>query len=286
MALARLLPRRTAYRLGDTLAAKTATRLDIPLVRAVRANQAVVRGFDYRDPALTAHVKEVLAHAARSYTDLFRAIPKGPQALIESCRLEPSLADGLRAGEASGRGLIAVSAHLSCFDMLLLTLVARGIRIQALSYANPRGSYLTQNDLRRRFGLEITPISAPTLRLAVRRLRDGGMALTGVDRPIPDGEMLEFFGRKARLPVGHARLAIRTNSLILVGAVQSAGDASYRAVGGELVDPAAMGEDGRDPVCVAQRVITAIERFVLERPQEWLMFFPVWPEVLQAGPHP
>ena len=281
--LSRVLPRRTAYRLADSMAAATARRAELPLVQAVRANQAVLRDLPYEHPDLGLAGGEVLRHAARGYVDLFRAMAGGPKALLESCEADDSLVTLLDRGLAGGRGVIAVSAHMSCFDMFLLSLAARGYQAQALSFADPRGSYRVQNTLRRQYGLNLTPISPQALRSAMRWLREGGLVVTGVDRPAPEGEELVLFGRRSRLPIGHARLSIHTGAPILVGVVQSAGDHRYRVLGKALIDPKEGALGRGDAALLAQRALAVLEDCIRERPEEWLMFFPVWPEILPGG---
>lgn len=280
MLLARILPRRTAYWLADALAAATARRGNLALVQAVRSNQAVVRGLGYDHPALGLAVEQVLRNAARGYVDLFRAMAGGVEGLVESCVFDEDLDKLIRNAQQAGRGGIAVSAHLSCFDMLLLSLSARGLPPQALSYSNPRGSYRVQNALRRRFGVDLTPLSPQALRQAIRRLRRGGIVITGVDRPAPEGEELVLFGRRARLPIGHARLAIHTGSPILIVTCRSDGERGYRAGAKALIDPKEYAGGKGDTVALAQHVASLLEECIRERPEEWFMFFPVWPETL------
>lgn len=278
MLLGRLLPRGTLYALADWSARAITRRRGHPVVEAIRHNQAIVRGLSREDPCLQAAAEAVLIHAARGYADLFRALARGRQAMIESCSMHLHLQQELERGRTDGRGTVAVSAHLSCFDMLLLTLAARGYEVQGLAYADPRGSYRVQNRLRREAGLILTPISPAALRAAVQRLRNGGIVLTGVDRPTPQGEVLTFFGRRARLPVGHSRLAIRTRSRIVVGAMRSTGQGHYEAAHLGTIDPQEMGSSGQDACAVSEAVLRLLEEAIRARPQEWLMFYPVWPE--------
>ncbi len=282
MLLSRLLPARLIYPLADRAASFTARGRGRPIVEAIRCNQAVVRGLSLDDPFLEAAAEAVLVHAARGYVDLFRALARGRQAMIEACTMLPGLQQALEEGHGDGRGTVAVSAHLSCFDMLLLTLAARGYEVQGLAYSDPRGSYRIQNRLRRQSGLILTPISQASLREAMARLKRGGIVLTGVDRPAPQGEVLTFFGRPARLPVGHARLAIRARARIVVGAMRSAGAGRYEAAYLGTVDPEAMGSGGRDARVVSQAVLALLEEAIRARPEEWLMFFPVWPEAMRS----
>ncbi len=109
--------------------------------------------------------------------------------------------------------------------------------------------------------------------------------LTGIDRPDPAGESLSFLGRQARLPVGHARLALRSGAAILAGAVMPSGDGRYRVMAAGLIEPKrGEGNEPRRAVRLAQQALALIEPLVRARPEEWLMFFPLWPELIPGRP--
>ena len=277
--MGRLLNRDQAYRLADWLAGIVATRTNSFTLKAVRANQAVVRGLAYDSPELDQAVHDVIRNAARGYADWYRAIARGPEALTSSVAIEKHLEKSVLESVTSNRGLVIAGAHMSSFNILLLALGVKGYPIQALSYANPHGAYLVDNALRQKFGLDITPISMQSLRRAVRRLREGGLVMTGIDRPDENGENLTFFGHQVQLPVGHARLANRTGAKILVGIVKSVDDGVYRIDCAPLIEPLSTGDQHRDMIVVAQKVISVIEAYIRSRPSEWLMFHPVWTKI-------
>jgi lauroyl/myristoyl acyltransferase len=276
MVLSGLLPRPLAYRLADWLTARVAARPHLETVRAIRANQAVVRGLPADSPALDGHVAEVLRNAGRGYTDLFRSLVRGTDSLLQACSLDPAFESNLRAGLATGRGVIAVGAHTSSFDLFLVSLLVRGYSALGIAHREIQGSYFVLNRMRRDHGLEAMPVSVQALRAAIRRLRGGGLVITGVDRPVPEGEELTFFGRPARLPIGHARLALLTDSLIIAGACRSDGPGRYRVVGSDLIDPRKVLKPGQGEKDIAQHVISLLEDYIRSRPEEWLMYFPVW----------
>jgi KDO2-lipid IV(A) lauroyltransferase len=282
IALGRVLPRNAAYGLARAVAHRVAIAPS-PITEAIRVNQAVVRGMDARDPALQPIVEEVLRTAAIGYVDLFRAMARGQAGLLDSIELHPKVWEWLQNHLAEGRGLLAVSAHLSCFDMILLSLPAFGYPFQALAFSDPRGSYLVQNAMRIAHGVDLTPISPQSLRSALRRLKDGGMALTGIDRPDPDGEILQFFGHPARMPVGHARLAIMSGSQVMVGVCEERGVARYGLVPVALLDAKSYARRGDGPRRLAQDVLLSLEPVIRARPEQWLMFFPVWPQSLPGA---
>lgn len=274
-----VVPRGLARKIGFALADHLSRDRQSALVRAVRANQAVVRGLPSGDPELDDAVMQVLRCAAAGYVDLFRGIARGPSALRSLCVPDADLMSIIETEMRRKGGLLLVGAHTSNFDALLMTLDDRGFSGQALAYADPTQVYLLQNAIRRRFGLDISPISVPALVRAARRLRAGGLVLTGVDRPDPSGELLTFFGRPARLPIGHARLALLTGASLLVGGMLAQGDGLYKAVALDIVRPSGLSCESASPKGLAQRIINCLEEFIRRHPDEWLMFYPVWPDI-------
>ena len=276
MLLTRLLPEKPMLRLAAALADRAASE-DSPSVRAVRMNQAVVRGLSPEDTSVDRAVRAVYHSAARGYVAHFRALAKGKEAVLRACELSPELEERALAALARRQGLIIVGPHVSAFDLFLLTVGARGYSAQGLSPPLPTAAYKIQNRMRTQFGTETTPISVESLRLAIRRLRAGGLVLTGLDRPIPKSEGLNFFGRPCNLPLGYARLAVRTGAALLPAVVTPLGQGRYRTVAGELMYPPSS-QDEAAARGMAQAALDQIEPIVRQYADEWLMFFPVWPD--------
>lgn len=274
--LTRWLSRQAAYRLAEILADAVVARRGSRQVRAVRSNLAVVRGCEQSDPTLDAGVRSVFRNAARGYVDLFRAIDAGPEALVRACRWDPAVEECLKRVRKRGKGAILVAPHTAGFDIGLLTIAGHGVSVQGLAIANPRSGYRAQNHLRMQYGLEITPISMASLRAAIRRLRSGGIVLTGVDRPMGDGVPVTFFGRRTVLPVGHVRLAQETGAPLVFVASRIVGEGEYLAFGGDVLMPD-LPPTKAGLMDLAQEIVARMETVISQRPEEWLMFFPVWP---------
>ncbi len=278
MLIARSFPYPMACALARYLGQRAARDPQAPIVRAIRANQAVVRGLPLEDPRLDRVPQQVLVNAALGYVDLFKAMARGPQGVLEACRMHPDLEQRLEAGLAAGRGLVILGPHTLGFDLFLLYLGAKGYPVQALSYANPRGSYLTQNLMRTRCGLRVTPVSMKSLREAYRNLRRGKAVLTGVDRAGLGGEPLRFFGRQVVLPDGPARMAWRTGAPVVVGLPHRVSLGRYQADFGGWFEPPRGGDMRQNTLELAQAVLQSMERFIAQHPEQWLMFYPVWGE--------
>jgi KDO2-lipid IV(A) lauroyltransferase len=167
---------------------------------------------------------------------------------------------------------------MSNFDLLGLSMGVQGLPIQVLSLANPQAGFHLLNYLRATAGFEVTPITPESLRAAIRRLKSGGIVLTGVDRPIPeDRELVEFFGRPAYLPVGPVRLALMTGALVIMASCYYEPDEGY---GLKVTGPLEMirtGDRKRDLMTNVRRVVDILEQHVRARPEQWMMFHPVWP---------
>lgn len=281
--LARVLPRPWAGAFADRLADLATRGIHSPVVRAIRANQAVVRGLPYQHPALEHAVVDVARHAAHGYVAFYRALSLGRAELLHACQVDPDLLAQVRGLVELGRGIIFASAHMGNFDLAFYTLMHHGLSPLVLSYRDPRGSYKADNAIRRHYGLQAKPIGTQTLREAIRRLRAGGLALTGVDRPDPNGERLTFFGRSAQLPIGHARLAVQTNALIQPGVALADGQGRYRLVGAEPVEAPRTLPARAAARVLAEKVLSVLEGYIREHPTQWLMFYPVWPEVIPPG---
>ncbi len=278
--IARLLPQRQAYAFGRWIARLVARRSDTQIFRSVRSNQAVVRGLPYQSPKLDGVVEQVFIHASKSYVDWYKSIVHGKQYVERSIIVEEHILDDAWEASENGHGVVYAGGHLSNFNLFLMMLGTRNLPIQVLSYHEETGSYRSDNALRKRFDINVTPISIESLRTAIQRLRHDGFVLTGVDRPDTGGEPLEFFGRKVKLPIGHARLAVKTGSLMKVGVVQSIRDGLYRATGPGIIKPEITGDSDRDVISLAQTTIDVISGYIQERPTEWLMFYPVFPDAM------
>jgi len=278
--LVRILSRKWAYRVGDWVVRILLRLRESSLYRAIRANQAVIRNWTYDDERLHDVVGEVLTFSAHGLVDWFATLAIPSEFKHLTCSIDEELVEEATRSQAEGKGVIIVGAHLSNFNMLLMKIAQQKWPVQILSYAAEEGSYQSDNIFRRKFGLEVTPISPSSLSQAYRRLKSGGFVLTGVDRPDTGSEELSFFGRATTLPIGHARLALRTGAGIMIVAVQKTDQATYHVVGSGIIEPE-LGENEPEAARnLAQKVIAHLEKYIQERPSEWMMFIPVWPEVL------
>lgn len=267
----RILPPRVSYLLAESVMGVVAARRRSRLIRAVQANQSVVRGLPLGDPRLDRAVREVFLEAGRGYVDWFRALAFGPGALPAMVQISPILRDVLR-----GRGAVLVGGHVNGFNLALLRFSLEAAGLLLLTMPDVSGAHGLENMLRRRFGVPAVPMSVAALRGGLRLLQAGGKVITGVDRPDPDGRPLMFFGRRARLPLGHVRIAARAGVPLVVADIRCDGPGRYSLDGSVMDPPRAKEPTEAVLVSAGEEVLRRLEQGIRRRPSSWLMFLPVW----------
>jgi len=279
------LPPRTGYAVGRFLAGLIARQKRSALVRAVRLNQWVVSGGTLRGAALDTRVFEVFQHSAQCLYDLYHSLRDLKR--LEDIMPDSSTIQWLIQGSRSPRdGMLVLAPHMSNFDALLTALSRRGLRGQILSYPHPTSGYALQNQMRARFGMQVTPVSAEALAQAVETLRRGGYVYTAVDRPHPRyaKEALTFFGQPAALPAGYVQLAVEANVPILPVCVHGIAPGKYELLLDEPLHMEILPDRRQTMRHNAERVLQRMEDFIRRAPEQWLMFYPVWPSLADSLP--
>ncbi len=276
--LGRATPPAVGYRLADRVADAVAAKRDSAMVRAVRSNQWVVSGGMLVGEELQELVRETFRHMAHCLYDLYHVLDESERlgTLVE---LDDKMLEWIERSR-EGQSLMLVGAHMSNFDLMGRALAASGLRAQVLSVPEPSKAYRAQNEMRRKMGLDVTPISLGALRAAEKRLARGGCVITGVDRPVPGARQEPlFFGRPAKLPTVHVRLAASTGAPLVAVMCRMRSDGIYRVsatgpmeLSGENA-PAAVKRD-------AEQVLKIAEDAIKRAPTQWAMPHAVWPRAL------
>lgn len=279
--LGRTLPSGLGLRVADFLARSVASRRDTALMRTLQDNFRVVLGPQTPPEYIDATARAAVRHAGHVYFDLYHTLGAGPSALLSSLKSSPFSDFQLDELISQQRGAMIVAPHLSNFDLVGLALAQRGLRLNVLAYANPTSGYNLQNDIRLQGGINLMPIDVSALRKALEALRRGELVVTGIDRPDPygGGELLNFFDQPARLPVGHVRLAMQANVPVIVASAEyRPTDGNYAFHIARRLDMEHVGSRQQDTLHNAQRVLKVVQDLIAAKPEQWLMFYPVWGE--------
>ncbi len=276
--IARHMSRRAGYGLARLVANQIARRKP-EIYRTVEANLRHILGPDVDTATVERMTWQVFYHAGQTYYDFFHAIGAPREEVRAAVAIPPELIRQVKAIIETGRGILLLGTHMSNFDLTGLALGAYDLPIQMLSLANPVSGFRVLNRLRALTGFEVTPITPESLRGAIRRLRTGGIVLTGVDRPIPqDREWVEFLGRPAYLPVGPTRLALLTDAVVFVGSCHYDAEKGYALEYTGPVEMVRSGDRQADIMTNTRRIAAIVETYVRAHPDQWMMFHPFWPD--------
>jgi phosphatidylinositol dimannoside acyltransferase len=284
LSLGKILPGRPGFWLADQVGKWIASLKQSEQVRTVRANQWVVSGGSLSKQQLDRAVQAVYRSTARCLFDLYHSLDH-PEQISRRVELSPKLIDIFTKNQAGQGGILAVAPHLSNFDLAGQALGLRGWPFQILSFPQPGGGYQWQNKLRSLNNIEITPTSLKTLQQAKARLLRGGIVLTGLERPIGNSRYRPlFFGRPAPVPVAYIRLAMETHVPVVVVTCLTKPDGNYLINASEPIPMQSYPDLVEEMEQNASRVLAEAEIFIRQVPNQWSMFYPVWPEALNEVP--
>ncbi len=186
---------------------------------------------------------------------------------------------------ARGRGVIALGAHMGCWELLSHRVRAAGFEV-AVVYRNLRDPHLDAYvaSRRRRAGIE-THDRDTGGRGILRSLRNGGLVGILTDQKTRvDSVRVPFLGQPAWTPLSPARLAMRTGAAVvpLVAYLGPDGRHVHRA-GAEIPIQRAAKDASREVIRQLEEENTRLcnERLgelILEQPDQWVWIHPRWDE--------
>lgn len=277
----RYLPKLAGHRIADVIAYLISSLKNLEINRAIRLNQFMVQGGDITLPELFQRSRKVLTHGGRCYYDLYHFIDK-KQELEELVPITDTIRDFVKL-TTSGKGFLVVAPHLSNFDLVVSRLVSQGFKALLLSYPNPGSGYQLQNQIRISYGLNLIPADTPNVESALTaHLKAGGVVATGVDRPLPgrkNRHLVDFFGSPSPLPVGYVSTALAAGVPILPVSAIMEKDGTYGFRFAEPIEMQPAANKLETLILNAERVLKSIEDFIRLAPEQWLMYYPVWPHL-------
>ena len=279
--IGKYLPPRMGYKFCSWIASLFANMKNLELSRNIRSNQYIVNGEKNTHHELVQFSKEVLFHAGKSLYDFYHFL-NNPEKLEEIAPFSDSMREFISLCQGN-QGYLVVAPHLSNFDLVVSVLCKNGFIGKVLSYPNPGSGYQLQNQLRKSYGLDLIPVDRPHINQEIiEYLKNGGVVATGIDRPIPGRKKrhyLNFFGHPSPLPVGYITTALAADVPIIVVTAIMQADGKYHFL---YSNPITLTKDGNklDEIKEnAELILKQLEIFIRMAPEQWLMFYPVWPDL-------
>ncbi len=282
--LGRVMPPRVGYALSTLFADLISRQRGLAPVRAMRANQWVVHDRQASSAELDRLVRDAYRHSAHCIYDYYHYF-QNPQGLAARVSLGESFDDLYARFLKREQGSILMITHMANYDLAGRAMAMRGFVFQAITPAVAFGGYQLQNRLRQDVGITITPASLDAVRQATQRLREGGVVVTGGDRPMPDAKHFpRFFSLPAPVPVAHVRLALKLSLPVFVVGVAQDSQKIYRLWVSGPFEMERCADPDEEITLNAERLLKIVEQNIRQFPVQWNMTYPVWPQVLDEVP--
>ena len=257
--------------------------------RVTIANMAQILGTTPRDPRARRLARQSWRNYGRYISDFFylpNATHEQVLARMQDVSEAPGAFAGLRAALEREKGLIIATAHFGAWDIAgVIAAAERPLYVLADTFTDPRMDELIQGQ-RAHFGLRVLR-AEKSPRPILRALKENHSVAILVDRPMAasDGTPITFFGRRCYVPGGVAQLSLLSGAPIAVGGAfyDERFSATYYMLLAEVIVPERTGDRDGDARALTQRVFSALEGMIAQRPDQWFMFRPFWPEQTTDG---
>lgn len=235
------------------------------------------RAFPERDRAWRRRV------AARSYRHFgceaiatFRLAGETAESL--SARVEIHGLDIVQRLQAEGRGAIFVTGHIGNWEIGGAGTAARGYPVEPVAF--PQHNPLFDRDLmevRERLGMKVI-VRDDAYKAVLESLARGHLpAIVGDQNASSHGLFVDFFGRPAATHRGPALFSLRSDAPIVFGvALARPGRPRRYVIHFEEIPFERTGDVSRDVLCMTQRHVTALERWVRSHPDQYFWQHKRW----------
>ncbi len=273
--LIRLLPEKSAYRLGDAIA-RYSIRRDGRRVRRLRSNMSIVSGF-----ASGAELDDLLDRAMRSnlryWIDTFRFPAWTPFRIRSTVEVSNrSTFDELIAG---GRGLVIALPHSGNWDHAGAFFCAEGHPVVTVAeHLKPERLFRKFLAYREAMGMEVLDLDGRVTKTLEERLRQGRLVALVSDRDLSvNGVEVSFFGRRAKFPAGPAKLVIETGAPLITAHI------TYTETGIAVDFSDRIAVEGKSVEEIVQSIASNFESAIGTRPEDWHMLQRVFLDEASQG---
>jgi KDO2-lipid IV(A) lauroyltransferase len=267
----RLLPEKSAYRLGDAIA-RYAVRRDGRRVRRLRSNMSIVSGI-----SSGVELEQLLDRAMRSnlryWIDTFR-FPSWTPARIRST-VEVFNRSTFDTLIARGQGLVIALPHSGNWDHAGAFFSADGHPVVTVAeHLKPERLFRKFLAYREAMGMEVLDLDGRVTKTLQDRLREGRLVALVSDRDLSaSGVEVSFFGRRAKFPAGPAKLALETGAPLITAHI------TYTEIGIAVHFSDRIETQGKSVEDIVQSIAENFEHEIDKRPEDWHMLQRVFLDV-------
>lgn len=177
-------------------------------------------------------------------------------------------------------------AHLGNFEVVPLYAIRRGLTLHA--FARPPNNPLLARVIARIRGTGGVRLLAKQavggMLGAIHVLRQNGYLAVLIDQKQNRGAGVPFFGMEAMTAVVPAQLALRFNAAVVLCRTERLKGARYRVTVSDPWELPSTGDRDADALELTRRVTAEVERWVREKPGDWLWLHRRWPNEVYYKP--
>jgi KDO2-lipid IV(A) lauroyltransferase len=234
-------------------------------------------GREKSEAEIRALAEKVFEHFAQTAAEL----PHFPRLSREKISHFVEAGDAFRIYDsllARGRGVIMLTSHIGCWDLLAGVFGLKGYRGSAVArriYYEPYNHWVV--DLRRRLGVGTVYHDEPTQKILDVLQRNEILGLLpdqDIDRV--KGVFVDFFGRPAYTMTAPARIALSTGAPIIpTFLIREPGD-RYRVVLGEVIHPTLTATRVEAIRSITAAWMASVEKVIRAWPEQWAWMHNRW----------
>ncbi|MCK5557064.1 MAG: hypothetical protein KAJ01_01715 [Candidatus Hydrogenedentes bacterium] len=274
--LALTLPWRTLYWLPGKVASLS-YRLNRESRTGMKSNLRVILGEEVSEEEIDRVARETFINFGKYMLEFFGYARMDSRFLENRVRIRGK--EKLDEARSHGKGVIAVSAHLSNCELGGVKLVDVGYPVTGVALEHERESvnrlFTKQRALK---GIKAYSLTRGG-RQCLEALRRNELVCLVGDRDITGtGIEIEYFGKPTKFPVGPARLSLATGAPILPTFVIRQPDNTFDLIFEDPIHPPPTGDRKQlvsELTCAYARVC---EKYVSAYPEQFANFFPIWEE--------
>ena len=272
--LTKVLPRQFGYWIALRIAYLKA-KSDKRGFAAVKSNLRYIYEYTNKpvtDKELSKKALEVYQNFGKYLIDYFYFTPITPRQLKKYVDFQGE--EYIKEALSRGKGSILLTAHFGNWEIGAGTITTAGYPIIAvvLEQQNAQTSMLL-NVMRMKRGMDVVSLGNAG-KTIIKTLKDKKNVALLVDRDYSNkGEKFEFMGRMAYMPSGPARLSIRTGTPVVFGRMSRQKGDNFLL---DMCPP--IYPENHDFESLQREICKALEKVVLEYPEQWYILYDFWNE--------
>jgi lauroyl/myristoyl acyltransferase len=241
----------------------------------VRANLRVILGSDVSEKLLLRETREVFRAFGKYLCEFFGANHMGPRFVDKYVVIQGR--EHLDTALARGRGVVFCSGHYSNWELGAMVVARHGYPITGVyqSHDDKRTNAMFVQQ-RADWGITIVP-SQHGAKSALRALRQNQTVALMGDRltggPVVD---VDFFGKRARLPMGPFRIALTSGAAILPTFIHRRANGQFTLEIGAPLEVGVEGTLAERSQRLGQAWAKVLETRVKIDPSQWTVFYNFW----------